>query len=96
MAPASIQELAADLRMRISDASVALREGNRGKAMLSVARNGRMFVMEFRPNEGYGIDEINDDVNNGWNMGYRHVFTDFELGAQKLLDLVLSAAPWKD
>jgi hypothetical protein len=88
MTALNIEQLKADLQRRLPDASITLREGRQGIAMLSIVRNERLFVMEFRPNEGYGVDEINDGVNNGWNMGYRHVISDFNSAAQKLLDLL--------
>jgi hypothetical protein len=87
MSHAQFERFAQHLRRSLPDDTITLRDGRSGAIVLSIARHKRVFVMEFRPGEGYGVDEI-DDENNGWNMGYRHVFDDFNSAAGKLSKLM--------
>jgi hypothetical protein len=87
----NIEELAADLQNRLPHAFVNLFLGKRGAAMLSVKVQPHFFVMERFADGHYGVDEL-DSANSGFNMGYRHVFDDFDSATQKMFELLNSVA----
>jgi hypothetical protein len=62
-----------------------------GSAMLDVWRSGRLFVMEYSPTRRFGVDEVRD--GEGFLIGYRDAYQDFEPAAERLKQLVEAAIP---
>ena len=61
-----------------------------GLAYLHVRVRGRCFVMAYYPrHNGIGVDEVLDD--EGFEMGYKYWFTDFESAKAKLTSLLNEA-----
>ena len=57
-----------------------------GSAMLDVRRAGRLYVMAYSPDRGFGVDEVGD--NDGFLVSYRFSYTQFEPAASRLWQLV--------
>ena len=49
---------------------------------------GRHFVLEFRPGEGFGVSEVVDEVD-AWT-GHSHAFKEFEEARSKFLEMIAS------
>ena len=59
-----------------------------GVIFLHVWRNGRLFVMYYGTAGRFGVDEVLED--EAFDMGYRHLFDDFDSASAKLLELLAS------
>ena len=63
-----------------------------GGAMLDVHReDGRVFVLSFLPQHGFGVDEVRAD--DGFIASYSFTFSEFEPAGNKLQELVFDAVP---
>lgn len=70
----------------MAEAKVEITSFPSGAAMLDVWRAGRLFVLAYFPGEGFGVDEVLD--GEGFEMGYRHFFQDFDRAANQLMAMV--------
>jgi len=60
-----------------------------GAAMLDVRWRGRLFVLAYSSNGGFGVDEVKD--NEGMEMGYRFRSADYPEAAEELFRLLRCA-----
>jgi len=90
----SIGDLAERLQAVATDADVQFTAYPSGSAMLDVRRHGRLFVMAFSPNLGFGVDEVRD--GEGLQNTYQFVFSDFQPAANKLWELAAGPRPPHD
>jgi hypothetical protein len=58
-----------------------------GSAMLDVRRDGRLYVLAYSPERGFGVDEVGDD--DGFLVSYRFTYPGFEPAAARLWELVV-------
>jgi hypothetical protein len=86
---AAFVDLGRDLYARFPSATASLSIGARNARMLDVRLNQRMFVLEQRPEQGYGVGEVTED--HGFNMGYAQTFEDFEQAKECLLAMLHAA-----
>ncbi len=57
---------------------------------LNVGIEKRGFVLAYHPKEnGFGVDEVLDD--EGFQMGYKHWFDEFEPAKEKVLSMLREA-----
>lgn len=84
-----MKDLAAALAL-IPDTRVELSSFPSGAAMLDVWRSGRLFVMEYSPTRRFGVDEVKD--GEGFLIGSRNAYPEFEPAAERLKSLVDGAA----
>lgn len=77
--------LAERLREEATDADVEFTAYPSGSAMLDVRRRGRLYVMAFSPQGGFGVDEVRD--GEGLHNADQFVFNDFQRAADKLWEL---------
>ncbi|HEX5102978.1 MAG TPA: VOC family protein [Pirellulaceae bacterium] len=85
-----IGQLAERLRTVATDAEVEFTSYPSGSAMLDVRRQGRLYVMSFSPQQGFGVDEVRD--GEGFQNTYQFAFSDFQPAAQKLWELATASA----
>jgi hypothetical protein len=86
-----VAELAHRIETSIPGTSVEVNVFPSGGAMLDVRRDGHLYVLAYLPStRRFGVDEVLD--GEGFEMGYRFGFDDFEPAAERLLELV-SGAP---
>jgi hypothetical protein len=62
-----------------------------GAAMLDVWRSGRFFVMQYSPRRRFEVDEVKD--GEGFLLGSRYAYPDFQPAAERLKQLVEEAPP---
>jgi hypothetical protein len=84
-----LSSLADEIRNSVSGADVELTEFPSGSAMLDVRISGRLYVLEYSPTRGFGVDEVQD--GEGFTLGYRFASGDVQAAAEELSNL-LSAA----
>jgi hypothetical protein len=61
-----------------------------GAAMLDVRYRGRLFVLAYSPTDGFGVDEVEEEVV-GLGTWFRHNYDDFAAAKDKLLTLLADA-----
>jgi hypothetical protein len=54
--------------------------------MLDVRRAGHLYVLSYSPTRGFGVDEVSD--GEGFQIGYRFAYDEFEPAAERLWELV--------
>lgn len=84
-----LSSLADEIRRSVSGADVEFTAFPSGGAMLDVRFTGRLYVLEYSPTRGFGVDEVQD--GEGFTLGYRFTSGDVESAAEELSNL-LSAA----
>ncbi len=85
-----MQEFAAELTTWSTPLRVDYSPAPSGLTYLHVNHGGRCFVMAYYPKEnGIGVDEVLED--EGFEMGYRHWFEEFEPAKEKFLSLLNEA-----
>jgi len=83
--------LADGLEAEFTGTTAKLTEFPSGGAMLDVRRgDGRLFVLDYIPSQGYGVDEARP--SDGFGTGYRFAFADFGSAAEKLRQLLADSA----
>jgi predicted enzyme related to lactoylglutathione lyase len=79
--------LAKGLESEVSGTRAELTSFPSGGAMLDVYRgDGRMFVLSYAPDRGYGVDEVL--AGDGFISSYRFSYPDLHPAAEKLRELV--------
>lgn len=87
MTPANLMEsLGSRIVEETAGADFELSEFASSSVMLDVRLGRRTFVMAYFPQTGFGVDELGPD--DGFLIGYRHVFSDFAPAATRLRELV--------
>jgi hypothetical protein len=82
-----MQALADEMRLRSGVVASEFAPLPSGIAYLHVRTCGRCFVMAFYPKQsGFGVDEVLD--GEGFEMGYRHWFTDFDEARRMFVELI--------
>jgi hypothetical protein len=84
-----LSALADEIRSSVRGADVEFTVYPSGSAMLDVRLSGRLYVLEYSPTRGFGVDEVQD--GEGFTLGYRFASGDVEAAADELSNL-LSAA----
>ena len=86
----TVDDLAELVRRRYPPATAAVGHRSSGRIVLDVVLGERLFVLEYFPGEGFGVDEVADE--EAFLVGSRNVFDD-AIGAGvcllKLLDGVM-------
>lgn len=76
-----------ELRAHYLDARVQLDSFPSGAQTLAFVWREQLWVFDYVPNHAaFGVTKVGED--DGFTMGYDHVFQNFENAKQKLLELV--------
>lgn len=86
-----LADLARQLALLSSDVQTELATFPSGAAMLDVRYQGRLFVLAYSPTDGFGVDEVEEDIV-GLGTWFRHNYDGFTAAKEKLLAL-LGACP---
>ena len=70
----TVDDLAELVRRRYRAATATVGHRGSGRIVLDVVFGERLFVLEYFPGEGFGVDEVTDD--EVFLVGYREVFAD--------------------
>jgi hypothetical protein len=73
-----------------SDVQTELASFPSNAVMLDVRFRGRLFVLAYSPQDGFGVDEVEEDVV-GLGTWFRHNYDDFISAKEKLLALLTTA-----
>jgi hypothetical protein len=82
--------LAGEIRTSVTGADVDFTVFPSGSAMLYVRLAGRLYVLEYSPTRGFGVDEVRD--GEGFTLAYRFTSQDVEAAADELNSLLSAAA----
>ena len=85
--PPRLLSVIQDLRQLAPRLALDMRVLPSGVVFLNVRPPAREFVLEYSPNNGFGISELSD-ATTPFDTGHEHVFDDAEPAAECLLTLV--------
>lgn len=85
------EDLAREAASLASDVRTELATFPSGAAMLDVHCGGRMFVLAYSPQWGFGVDEIEEEVV-GIGTSFRHGYDNFAAAKDKLLALLATTS----
>jgi hypothetical protein len=85
-----LTDLARQAASLSSDVQTELAAFPSSAIMLDVRFRGRLFVLAYSPQDGFGVDEVEEDVV-GLGTWFRHHYDDFVSAKEKLLALLTTA-----
>lgn len=88
-ATSQMAALAESIESQVAGSTTELTDFPGGGAMLDVRLGGRLFVMSYAPDHGFGVDEVQAD--DGFVTGYQFVQSDFAPAADQLRGLIADA-----
>lgn len=81
-----VRELAVQVQECVPEARVDFTHFPSGSAMLDVCVSGRLYVLYYSPSYGFGVDEVRE--GEGFQLGYRYVYDEFEPAANRLREFI--------
>jgi hypothetical protein len=82
-----LADLARHVASLSSDVQTELATFHSGAAMLDVRYCGRLFVLAYSPRDGFGVDEIEEDIV-GLGTSFRYNYDNLTAAKEKLLALL--------
>ncbi|MBD2297655.1 hypothetical protein H6G80_06980 [Nostoc sp. FACHB-87] len=83
-----ISVLAKQIKLSFPGAITTLEIFSSCSAMLDIRLNNKLFVLDYSPTNGFGIDEVREE--DAFNTGYRFNTKDFYIATEELNKLIKS------
>jgi hypothetical protein len=85
-----VTDLARQIRLDVPGATTNVQVFGSGAVSLEVRIRDRLFVMDFSPSQGFGVDEVGGTAEEGFNSGYRHGTKKFDEAVEMLRSLLIA------